>query len=89
MVLTLLQNYVNPYSVCQDVVTLFYENKLGMYVINFGHLAFLILIQDNYRIVVFEGSEHARSKSHATFVDVVRIAPVIDISVYTSNDALL
>ena len=39
--------------------------------INLDHFTFLNLTQDNYRIIVFEGSEHMRKacKSHVTFVD--------------------
>jgi len=44
---------------------------MWMYVINFDYLTFLILLQDNYRIVVFEGSKCMQEacKSHATFFD--------------------
>ncbi|KAF8804988.1 hypothetical protein BYT27DRAFT_7105837 [Phlegmacium glaucopus] len=49
----------NTISGRRDVVTLFYENKLG------------VDVDDNYHIVVFDGSEsmkgHAPLKSHLTF----------------------
>jgi hypothetical protein len=67
----------NTVSGRRDVVVLFYENKLGIdvdvwYSRDSDHFAFLILVQDNYRIVIFDGSmlKDAKSvKSHITFDD--------------------
>ncbi|KAF8798357.1 hypothetical protein BYT27DRAFT_7123584 [Phlegmacium glaucopus] len=51
----------NTISGCRDVVALFYENKLG------------VDVDENYRIVVFDGSENMKCraplKSHLTFVN--------------------
>ena len=73
----------NTVSGRRDVVDLFYDNKLGIDVDvcshetaqcsqDSDHFAFLILMQDNYRIIIFDGStlKDAESlKSHVTFVD--------------------
>jgi hypothetical protein len=67
----------NTVSGRRDVVALFYENKLGIdvdvwYSRDSDHFAFLILVQDNYRIVIFDGSmlkDATSIKSHITFDD--------------------
>ena len=89
----------NTVSGRQDVVAPFYENKLGIDVDVCIHeiltisFVFLILVQDNYHIIIFDGStlkDATSLKSHVTFVagQDDRIARVIDISAYTSNGAL-
>jgi hypothetical protein len=68
----------NAISGCKDIITLFWENKLGIDVDvcalrQIMHLSLMFnYIQDNYRIVIFEGADFLKGshqKSYLTLAD--------------------